>query len=146
MAGALLAASAGLNVRVYSLSGGAALDPDLWPGTVSAGFRVLADGTIEKIETGEIWSQINSSTDWVIPNAAAGTQYARMTVDTGDDFDNGDARATWLAVSTNPEWYFQGSLKNYLKSNSCTLEIATDAAGANVVASGTYTADCENVF
>jgi hypothetical protein len=74
-----------------------------------AGVRFNIGGTIEKNEGGA-YSQINGSTDWIIPNAAGTkkTYHLRATqsAQTGGGALTGTLN-TWLELITTREWYIE---------------------------------------
>lgn len=99
----------------------------------------VADGGAES------FTSVDVSTDWVIPKGFDVTYYALATLDSGSSPTSGSGVGTWLSLvpdGANRSWtwnkvglgVFRGTLK---------LEIATDALGADIVATGYYKADIE---
>lgn len=74
-----------------------------------AGIRVNTDGTVDKREGGT-YTQIDGTTDWIIPNGDASSLYeVRVTnvSHTGGASGWSSAAAadnTWIAISANREW------------------------------------------
>lgn len=73
-----------------------------------AGIRVNTDGTIDK-RVGNTYTQIDSATDWIIPNGSASSTYQiRITNVTwlqGSAFNTAAAAAdTWIDMSADREW------------------------------------------
>lgn len=130
----------------YALSGETIQDSEFTSGTADASVRVNTDGTIDKIE-GITTTQIDSATDWVIPNSTASTvdHWVRATQNsqTGGGTTSGPALGTWWKVSgtgsANREWKISSNFGAAESANwNITLAIATDASGTNIVATGTY--------
>lgn len=86
--------------------------------------------------TGLVNVNVSSGTDvsynWITPTSNAGNYYVRVTPTSGD-FSSSSGTGTWLATSANRFWRvdFTGSFGQ--KSCTFTVEIATDAAGTNIV-------------
>lgn len=110
-----------------------------------AGFRFNSDGTIDnRIQT--TYTQINASTDWIIPNGAAPDDYEIMMTYTGDA-PTGTASypaSTWLAFSTygNPEWYVDAISDKTQKD--CVMTIQIRKGSGPVLASATFEMYSEN--
>ena len=100
-----------------------------------------SDGTVDKREGGTV-SQIDSGTDWIIPNSSADSIYeVRFTGLTGDAFDvNAAAADTWIDLSANRTWgYTRGTVGT--NTGSATFEIRIGSSGsAQTSASYTLTA------
>lgn len=124
-------------------STGAQNVPPLWsgdwhaigtsPGSATASLTLGTDGTIN-----------NGSNDssggpayWYTPTTVGiGSNYwVRMTLNSGDAFTTGTV-GSYLQLSSSRAWTLQEAVIG-TKTNSCTIQIATDSGGANVVASGT---------
>jgi len=77
------------------------------------GIRVNTDGTIDKI-TGDstdvstaTFTQIDSATDWITPNAAGTGYHVRFNTNSGDALDVGSSSAgAWIALTSNRLFYF----------------------------------------
>lgn len=127
---------------VVSLSGESINDSAPAMGTAWAELKVRSDGTLDKKEKddgGDVYVQIDSATDWIIPNAshADATYVFRLTVDSGDT-PSGSAVSSWIAKADEPAWYHTVGGIEQLKSGSYTLEVSDDA-GSTTLASATYT-------
>lgn len=75
-------------------------------GVATAGLRVNTDGTLDK-RVGTSYFQIDSATDWIIPNNAAETDYEfRVTSVTGDGFSSSPGSdGTWFDLTGGAlEW------------------------------------------
>ena len=105
-------------------------------GLCTAGIWFNADGTTDR-NVGGVPQQINSSTDWIIPNSDADSTYeVRVTNKTGDAWDSSPiADGSWINLGTNRLWYIQ--VNGGTKTASCTFEIRKD--GGAVIDSATYT-------
>ncbi len=103
--------------------------------TQAAAVRIGADGIVEKRDNGGL-AQIDSATDWVIPNGEASTDYdVRYTSHTGDALTTSPAAEnTWIDLSVDREYGL--SIPN--PGGTCTFDIEIrDPLGATV-ATGTY--------
>lgn len=84
---------------VVTLSGETIVDSDQG----SALVRFNTDGTVDKVLTG-VSEQIDSGTDWIIPNGAAQSLYEfKWDQVSGDPMNSGNmsVEGTWYALSTN---------------------------------------------
>jgi hypothetical protein len=122
---------------VYTLSGETISD-DSFGDTGIAGIRFNSDGTVDKNEAG-VFTQIDSATDWIIPNgAASGNERVRYTSMVGDDFTTKAAlEDTWIAISGNPAWSLETDTSPQSLTGTCTFEI--DNGSGPVLASASYT-------
>lgn len=111
------------------------------PGTVTAGWRVLANGQIQRT-TGisNIYSAFNIGTEWSNKNPP-GTYYIRATLDSGTTPDSGTLN-TWIEIDTTITWSWTRSAVG-VTTGILELEIATDSGGTNIVASGFYRGQAE---
>lgn len=107
-------------------------------------FLSTADATLRFDTNGAVQSLTNSNgvqqiADWYLPNTAGiGSQYwIRATLSSGTS-PSGSALNTWLALSSPASWRLTQTTNG---SRTCTLaiSIASDAAGSNVVTTGTAT-------
>lgn len=99
--------------------------------TGTAGLRVNSDGTIDRYRSQDgVWTQINASTDWIIPNSAASekTYHVKYYAATGTS-PSGSPLNTWLNVSTNPAWTLTtGTTASY----NGTLSISDDGGSTTL--------------
>lgn len=98
-------------------------------GNAFAAIQVDNDGTV-------ISTIITGSTNlgpWVVPPAAAPLFWCRITGGSGTA-PAGSALNTWLACTSDRAWSLTQNGAG-TKAYSATLQFATDAAGANIVAS-----------
>lgn len=100
------------------------------PGAAAASFTLVNDGTLSK--TG------NTSTcgpNWFSPTlgGVGSSFWVRVTKTAGTNNTTGAALGVWLSLSAGQSW---GWAKSGLGSISATItvDIATDALGANIVA------------
>lgn len=95
--------------------------------------------------TGDSDSTGNGSTpdpDWASPNVVAGANYwCHLTVDSGTA-PGGSATATWLQLNSARSWTWARTVVGVIVA-SCTLRIASDAAGVNLLSSRTVSAHAE---
>lgn len=112
-------------------------------GSASANIRFMANGTVEKDENGAT-TQVDSATDWIIPNANASSEYQiRYTNFTGS--------ALTAPPSAEDEWIDLGTDRTYglfrLSSNpgtsSCSFTIEIRKGTGAVLDSATYTLSAE---
>ena len=131
LAGILMSGSAQV-----TLSGGSASDLETAPGTASAGFRINADGTVDR-EEGGVFTQISVLRDWIRPASAASGDYeVRCTIDSGDGPVNA---GTWFALSSDVLFQIVQSGTG-TKSGTWTIEIRRNSVIAD---SGSYTASAQ---
>ena len=118
-----------------TLSGETIADSDSGGATVSIFFR--SDGTVDKKE-GASTSQIDSATDWIIPNGSADSTYeVRCTNIAGDTWSaEAAAEGTWVGLGSDREWRFTDSIPGGY-SLTCDFEIRKDGGAA--LASTGYT-------
>jgi hypothetical protein len=107
-------------------------------GTAIAGIRFNSDGTVDK-RVGGTYTQIDSGTDWIIPNGDADSTY---------DVSYTGASGTWsVQASTEGTWTNLGADRLYYvtatggtgipKSITCTFNIRKD--GGSVIDSASFT-------
>ena len=75
-------------------------------GSANVGVRLNIDGTLDERKNG-VYTQLNPTVDWVIPNASAqrGTFYVRVT-NNGDALDlSSDGTGVWLTLDQEREWW-----------------------------------------
>ena len=108
----------------YALSGETAITGfQTQPNTAIAGVRINADGTIDKITgnaSSPTYTQIDTTTDWVIPNGAATGDERFKCTDNNANLASGTT-GTWLAAPQ--QWYIThgGAIEKLL---DITLEIS----------------------
>lgn len=106
------------------------------PGTAYAGVRINTDGTVDKrINTN--FTQIDTATDWIIPNSAASSDYEVYCTDNNSNLAGGSsATGTWLAMSAAREWLIShdGATPKQLD-----ITIAIRFSGGATIDSGNYT-------
>jgi hypothetical protein len=135
MLGAFLASCVGSSPSV-TLSGASINDTDGVSAT--AGIRFNSDGTIDKNEGG-VYSQIGSTTDWIIPNGAASADYdvRYTTAASPNDFTaKAAAQNTWIDLGANREWSLTLSSPDTHLTGDITFEIRNP--GGVTVATGVY--------
>lgn len=115
---------------VVTVTGGS-----ITPGLAITGVRFNSTGTVQRNADGSL-TQINSGTDWVIPNSMApGTYSVRATLLSGDS-PSGSALGSWLALSSSREWDLNSGGVGVL---ACDLRIEiSDDGGSTVLESGDY--------
>lgn len=98
-----------------------------------------ADGTVDRIKTqGSDVFEIFSPAQWcnVTP---AGSYWIRFTHNAGDVANMGNSSGTWFAMSGANGQGWQETFDGFAThAGSSKVEIATDAAGSNIVATGYY--------
>ncbi len=100
-----------------------------------AGIEFLADGTVDKNENG-VRSQVDSATDWVIPNDSSSPFEVRATLNSGDTPSG--TLGSWLALTTDRAW----ALTAGIEVLTCNLTIEV-RLGSTVLDSGTYVLTAE---
>ena len=116
-------------------------DPSVNPPWDSrSGIRVNTDGTIDKyLFNGVGYSQIDASTDWIIPNSAASSSY-QVRLDVNSNAPTGslsDSTATWLALTQNRVWIRQGTTGGSVAWNwTLRIRLGTGSEIDNAVYAG----------
>lgn len=122
--------------------GGGVVTPLTSLNVIDTVFLSTADATLRFDPNGAVLSLTNSNgvvqiTDWYLPNTPGiGSQFwIRATLSSGTS-PTGSALSTWLQLSSAISWRLTQTTNG---SKTCTLaiSIATDAAGANIVTTGT---------
>lgn len=111
-----------------------------------AGIRINTDGTIDKYTyngTTGIYSQIDESSDWIIPKDAASSDYqVWLEVNSGQNPNYAsDSKDTWLPMSANRQWIYRRSTQGGPDSFNWTLKIRFD--GGADIDSGVYSGTVE---
>jgi hypothetical protein len=107
------------------------------------GIRFNSDGTVDKrIST---YTQIDSGTDWIIPNGDAPDLFEVMTdnwVDlggAGNGFNSAAAaEGVWVALTTNREWNVQADAPDGSSSAKMTFDAHIRWNGGATLDSGAY--------
>ena len=108
--------------------------------TATAGFRVNSDGTVDKRED-STYTQVNSGTDWRIPNGSGAGYYVRFTKGVLDPTPTvgGLTLGTWYEITSNREVSWALSTNDTLLTTTLTVELGTDGSTADVSANMTCT-------
>jgi hypothetical protein len=124
---------------VNPLAGGTAVHNTVTPTQANAGWRFNTNGSID-IRVGASYT-VNQN--WFNPNSTnIGNQYwARATLSSGTS-PGGDVVGSWLALTSAREWNLSQSIVG-LTTCTLTIAIASDAAGTNIVGSGSFTITVE---
>ena len=117
-----------------------------------AGIRFNSDGTVDKVENGT-YTQVDSSTDWIIPNGAASSLYdVRITnvVDIGgspEGFNHASAAAedVWINLGANREWAVENVGTGGSSSVGYTFDVEIRYNGGSVLDSASYTVLSEDI-
>lgn len=117
-----------------------------------AGYRFNSDGTVDRAdnvnETGFTYFQINSGTDWIIPNSASSgpaTFHIRAThVSESDTPVKTGVMNTWLALTSDRQW---DANRDRLGGNGISqwvIDIAiSDDGGSTTLDTARYTMNAE---
>ena len=112
-------------------------------GTVTAGVRFNADGTVQK-RIGTTYTQIDTGTDWIRPVSEASGDYqihASKTSGSNPDTTLSDSLDTWLDLDAARQW---GVRRSSAGNTTSTLSIEIRLSGTTL-ASGTYTLTAEKL-
>lgn len=79
------------------------------PWDTRSGIRINTDGTISKylgtVGGGYTYTQIDASTDWIIPNGSASSSYqVKLDVTSGTPNWVSASTGTWIDMSVNRQW------------------------------------------
>ena len=122
---------------VVTLSGQVIGDGVPSPDPSSAKVRINTDGTVDEFKNAiGAWAQIDSGTDWIIPNGDASSLYeVKLDVTTGDAPNSGDSESTgtWLALSADRIWGLDS-----IGSNAGDWTISIRYNGGAVIDTGLY--------
>lgn len=136
---------AGQDLGTLSLLGETVTATDDYANTGYCGIRVNTDGTIDKI-TGDstdvstaTFGQIDSATDWIIPNAAAAlrTLHVRFNTNSGDALAAGSSAAgAWIALTSNVLFYQEvAGGSGGAKDHNADLLLSDDAGSTTLLTS-----------
>lgn len=109
------------------------------PSNAEAGIRLLRDGSLQRVVSGT-WTDWFTN-EWGEPEftTAGDTYWVQATLVNGDSPTQTNAGfGSWLQLNATHEW---SHLQNVVGTDGPTkikLEIATDAGGSNIVATGYY--------
>ena len=109
------------------------------------GIRINADGTVDKLEN-VTYTQLDASTDWIIPNSAAnGVYQVRITnvvdvggTDAGFNDEQAAAEDTWISLSSNRQWSCVAVGATGADSVGYNFDVQIRYAGGPVLATGNY--------
>jgi hypothetical protein len=113
--------------------------------TCRAGIRVNSDGTIDKY-LNSTYTQIDSSTDWIIPNGDADSTYdVRITNVVwafGSSFDvEAAAEDAWIDLGFSREWSIEDSSSGGAGKKRVTFDVQIRKDAGAALDTGTY--QCE---
>lgn len=133
-----------LGGSVVTLSGETVEHSVSSPSNAIAGIRFNADGTVDRV-VGGTPTQVDSATDWVIPNGAApGAYEVRFTSLTGDapTVTDSTAEDAWYPFSSGNFYLSLQEFGTGLQACSFTIEIRLGSSGS-AIASGSYNLTAE---
>ena len=111
------------------------------------GLRVNTDGTIDKYSgiasgAGYSYAQINSTTDWIIPNSAASSAYqVRLDVTFTPPNFSSAATGSWLALTASRQWILRRTTGG---SNSLNWTLRIRLNTGAEIDNGVYTGSINN--
>lgn len=123
---------AGAGAPVVSLDQATSVSDDGFGSNADARIRIGADGVISGYAANN--GGYDTQGQWVVPGSVGGDYWVRCTVTLGT-LTSGTS-GSWLDTATAPEWARTRTTVG-TSAVTITLEIATDAAGANIVATKT---------
>ena len=141
----LISAAVGGIVAVVTLSGETVVSTATQPADATAAISIESDGTVDRITSQGGTQQVDTATDWVIPNSEAPTSYdVRITnvvwqsSGDGESFDiEAASENTWIALTSDRVWQIKESSSSGTKEVDFTVEIRF--IGDQTVATGSYT-------
>ena len=120
------------------LPGGTVDDIRIYPTSATATLFLNADGSVSCNASASLSTPVPQ---WFDPvTAGIGSSYWVNTTFSGTPPSG--PLSTWVSLSAGQSWSL--TALNAVKLTTLTIQIATDAAGANVVASGSYTLYAES--
>lgn len=125
-----------------TLSGEVIADIGGFPSTAAAFVDVLTDGTIQKTE-GVTETQIDGSTDWIIPNSAANSMYeVRFTNLVGDALTTPPAAEdVWVFITEKRSY---GVFETTDNTKVATFDLEIRLNGGPVLSSASYQVTADN--
>jgi hypothetical protein len=135
----------GTDMGTVTLTGDTTTETDTPSGDLICGIEVRTDGTVYRITGdtgggGPVYNQSNSSTDWIIPNAASikRTFHVKMDKNSGDTLNVGSAaEGSWIELTDTKSWWLEASTD---QDYNGTLSISDDG-GSTTLSSNTYIFD-----
>ena len=132
----------GLSGAKVTLSGESISDIQLDPTNATASIRFNTDGTVDEVLTGGT-TQLDTATDWIIPNGAAGDGTGYEVGYTGTPTDAFTAAAAaedaWVDLSTARTWRYTTSTPVPWTLQSGNLTFRIRRVGSDIIlATGTY--------
>lgn len=116
-------------------------DFELTPTDANGGIQFNTDGTFSLTGNATV-----AGSNWRIPTlAGVGTGiWVRLTVTLGSNPNGvGDAAiSTWLEITTGRKWHWVRTSTG-ARTATCTVELASDAAGTSILATCSFTVDVE---
>lgn len=106
--------------------------------TAKSGIRFNSDGTVDKRE-GDTYTQVDSSTDWRIPNGSGTGYYIKFSEILTPPTPDVGTLDTWLELTSNRELSYINSANDSEKSGSFNIQISDDASGTPILDTAIYT-------
>ena len=124
---------------VVTLSGEAIDDEDASERAYRAALIIRTDGTVDKIENTST-SQIDASSDWIIPNSEASSDYQfSYSLSSGDALHSSTTMSAgaWQALSS--DIYFEQRIDGCsVTEKTSTISVSVRKGTGSVLESGTY--------
>ena len=119
----------------YALSGASGInDTQVAPTSAIIGIRINTDGTTDRLQK-TTYTQINATTDYIIPNSGDKTNLRFRATDNNANLDAGsDSTGSWLTAPC--EWYVIAVSET--KNMDIDIELSIDA-GVSTYDTGNYT-------
>jgi hypothetical protein len=128
--------------RAFKLTlSGETIDNTLGDPSCFAGVHVNANGTLEEIGPAAVdeYTQIDSATDWVFPNAMSNRGFHFKCENAGDALAAGsDNIDEWLPLGTGLSWYYEDTNDIGIDTGEWTISVSADG-GSTTADSGTFT-------
>jgi len=138
--GGMMSAGVSQPAGTVTLSG--QIVSSIW--TDEVGIRFNSDGTIDEL-IGVTYTQIDTGTDWIIPNGDAPDLFEVMTDNwldsggAGDGFNNAAAaEGVWIALTSNRLWSVKGQAPGGADSNAMSFDAHIRWNGGATIDSGAY--------
>lgn len=133
--GGLMTGVAGRSPDVIDISGVVGISDQGFGSGGSATLEFLPGGTWDTDGTNSIDHPAVSG-NWCSNHPPVSNYWIRATITAGTAFSSGSGAGTWIALSGGAFWNNVKSTSG-TKSTTITIEIATDAAGSNIIATKT---------
>lgn len=120
---------------IVTVSGRVIADAVSDPDDAEVRLRFNSDGTVDTYTSSGGYSQIDSTTDWIIPNAFASGLYEIRATNNSASPDSGPAFGSWHTLDSNREWIWTQTAPG---NKNIDVDIEIRYGSGNPLDSGNY--------